>query len=178
MRELLSTLPKDVLHASKRLASIAPGKHGVIQVAFEDGSEGQFDAVIGADGIFGNVRKHVLGDNPEAYSASPAGFWDSRNLVPYEKAKAVLGEEYFAIDRQFGWVGDNAFIMHDILENRTMVQCIISAVENNPSKTDRKHPLTRESLNQTLGSWLDGPIAKGMIDVSAICRLYTQDHRG
>ncbi|KAI0179362.1 salicylate hydroxylase [Hypoxylon sp. FL1284] len=164
LRELLHPLPKDILHTSKTLASITPTQDGV-RIEFEDGTQAQFDAVIGADGIFGKVRQHVLGEAAELHSASPAGFWDSRNLVPYEKAKAALGAEYFEHDRQFGWVGDGAFIMHDILEDRKTVQCVISAVEKSPSKTDRKHSLTRESLTETLSSWLDGPIAKGMIDL-------------
>lgn len=33
------------------------------------------------------------------------------------------------------------FIMHDVLENRTKVQYVVSAVENDPPK-DRKRPLT------------------------------------
>jgi hypothetical protein len=35
----------------------------------------------------------------------------------------------FELDRQYGWIWDEAFIIHDILENRTMVQCIVSVVE-------------------------------------------------
>lgn len=165
LRELLAPLPEEALRTSKKLTAITPNDAGV-QVVFEDGTTGQFDAVIGADGIFGNVRQYVLGDAAaaEASAASPAGFWDCRNLVPYEKAKSVLGDEYFEKDRQFGWVGDKAFIMHDILENRTMVQCVISAIETDPPK-DRKRRLIREGLLETLGSWLDGPIASGMIDV-------------
>lgn len=85
--------------------------------------------------------------------------------MPFEKAKATLGEDYFDVDRKYSWAGDGAFIMHDVLENRTMVQCIIAAVEKDPPK-DRKRVLTREVLMNTLSSWLDGPIAKGMIDVS------------
>jgi salicylate hydroxylase len=145
--------------------SVVPSDDNGVQIIFEDGITGQFDAVIGADGIFSNIRKYVHGPvNADAHAASPAGFWDCRNVVPFEKAKATLGEEFFDLDRQYGWAGDGAFIMHDVLENRTLVQCVISATEKSPS-VDRKHILTRESLTDTLGSWLHGPIAKGMIDV-------------
>ncbi|RYP66706.1 hypothetical protein DL771_007639 [Monosporascus sp. 5C6A] len=135
-----------------------------VEVIFEDGTVDKFDAVIGADGIFGSVRSYVLQDKVDQFAASPAGFWDCRNLVPLERAKAVLGKELFEQDRQYGWVGDGGFLMHDVLENRTMVQCIISAVEHSPT-SERKRVLTRETLTQTLSGWLDGPIAKGMIEL-------------
>uniref|UniRef100_A0A8H7K438 FAD-binding domain-containing protein n=1 Tax=Bionectria ochroleuca TaxID=29856 RepID=A0A8H7K438_BIOOC len=145
------------------MTSIVPSDTGV-KVYFADGTDYEFDAVIGADGVFSTVRDLVLSDESKQYSASPAGFWDCRVLVPFEKAKMVLGEELFKLDRQYGWAGDGAFILHDVLENGTLVQCVISAVEDE-SPRDRKHLLTREFLNKILASWLDGPIASGIIDL-------------
>ena len=54
--------------------------------------------------------------------------------------------------------------MQDVLDHGTTVQCIVSAIERSPTQ-DRKSVLTKESLTQTLESWLDGPIAKGMFEV-------------
>ncbi|KAI0834446.1 FAD/NAD(P)-binding domain-containing protein [Hypoxylon sp. FL0890] len=139
LREILGPIPKDLLHTNKKLTTISPAAE-CVRISFEDGSMYTYDAVIGADGIFSNIRK---------YTASPASFWDSRILVPYEKAKSRLGAEYFELDRQFGWVGDGAFIMHDILENRWCNRL-----------------LTRESLTKTSSNWLGGPIAKGVIDLT------------
>jgi hypothetical protein len=65
--------------------------------------------------------------------------------------------------------------MHDVLENGTLVQLVISAVERDPPK-DRKRPLTREMLTSTLSGWMDGPIAKGVIDVSQQPRLKGSGH--
>lgn len=65
-----------------------------IQFEYGGGVE-EFDAVIGLDGIFGNIRKHVLRDAvPETCAASPAAYWGCMDVVPYEEAKAKLGEEY------------------------------------------------------------------------------------
>lgn len=164
LRELLAPLPTNRLYASKTLTGITPAADGGVKVTFRDGQEETFDAVIGADGIFGTVRRHVLQEAADAEGPSPAGFWDCRNLVPFDKARDTLGAEYFEQDRQYGWGGNGAFIMHDVLDNRTKVQCVISAVEKDHPK-DRKRPLTREFLEETLRDWLDGPIGKGMIEV-------------
>lgn len=166
LRELLAPIPLNRLHASKSLTDIITLDSGNVQVKFLDGESKTFNAVIGADGIFGDVRRHVLQKNAEHEGPSPAGFWDCRNVVPFEKARDALGAQYFEEDRQYGWAGNGAFIMHDVLDNRTKVQCVISAVENDPQK-DRKRPLTREFLENILHDWLDGPIGKGMIDVSS-----------
>lgn len=166
LRELLAPLPTSRLHANKALSEITPAAdaEGGVKVTFRDGQEETFNAVIGADGIFGAVRRHVLQEAADAQGASPAGFWDCRNLVPFEKARETLGAEFFEQDRQYGWAGNGAFIMHDVLENRTKVQCVISAVEKDYPK-DRKRTLTREILEETLSEWLDGPVGKGMIEV-------------
>ncbi|KAG8163704.1 hypothetical protein KVR01_007001 [Diaporthe batatas] len=174
LRELVARLPKEALHTDKKLAKLDL-KHGTgaIQVTFYDGTTSESDVVIGADGIFSTVRSHVLQDSTNDFAASPAGFWDSRILVPFEKAKAILGAEKFEVDRQCGYIGDGAFVMHDVLEDRTVVQCIISAIEREPTR-DRKRALTRESLTKTLGAWLDGPIGKEIIELS----LEQQDLHG
>ncbi|KAK4169819.1 salicylate hydroxylase [Cladorrhinum sp. PSN259] len=167
LRELLAPLPAALLHANKKLSAIRETEEdGTLSVTFEDGVTRQFDAVIGADGIFSSVRAHVLGDSAaKEHAASPAGFWDCRVMVPYEKAKAALGEEYFDQDRQYGWIGDQAFVMHDIAEARTQVQVVISAVEKESPREGRKQKLTREGLKETLKDWLGGPIGDGAIEL-------------
>jgi salicylate hydroxylase len=167
LRELLAPLPPDRLHASKTLTDITPVAEDRVKVTFRDGQEETFHAVIGADGIFGTVRRHVLKEKADAEGASAAGFWDCRNLVPFEKARETLGAEFFEEDRQYGWAGNGAFIMHDVLDNGTKVQCVISAVEKD-SPRDRKRALTREFLEETLHDWLEGPIGKGMIEVGLL----------
>lgn len=164
---LVAPLPEEALHVNKKLESIKT-EGSKLHVTFTDGVTETFDAVIGADGIFGSVRKHVLQEDASAHAATPAGFWDCRYLVPFEKAKEKLGAQYFTEHRQYGWCGDGAFIMHDVLDNGETVQCVVSAVESDQPK-ERSRPLTRDVLEKTLHTWLDGPIAKNMMDV---CRTY------
>ncbi|KAI1386325.1 salicylate hydroxylase [Hypoxylon trugodes] len=168
LRELLSPLPKEILHPNKQLVAINPKSSGV-ELVFKDGSKYEFDAVIGVDGIFSFVRQHVFRDTApgEDYGPSPAGFWDCRNLVPLDKAKSTLGKDLFEDDRRYSWVSDGAFIIHDILEDRTMVQCIVSAIDKKQSFTkSRKSLLVQQDLKETLNTWLGGPIASGMIDLT------------
>ena len=167
LQTLLSLLPGDILHAGKRVRYVEQTEIGVI-VAFEDGTDAQFDAVIGADGIFSSVRNHVVGDEAERHAASPAGWWDTRHLVPFDKARAALGDESFRVDRQYAWLGDGAAMLHGIVENRTMVQCIIAVIDKSFS-TDRKRPVTRQVLTDALPeSWSEGTVARGMVEVSFV----------
>ena len=165
LQALISLLPGDLLHAGKRVKSLDQTASGV-KIAFEDGTDSHFDAVIGADGIFSSIRNHVVGEEAGKYAASPAGWWDCRRLVPFEKARSALGDESFKVDRQYAWLGDGASMLHGLVENRTMVQCIIAVIDKNFS-VDRKREVTRQVLEDALpASWYEGPVAKGMIEVS------------
>jgi salicylate hydroxylase len=127
LRELLAPLPPGIVSTSKKLVDIVPidaVEGGVIELRFQDGSVERADALIGADGIFGFVRRYVLGANDATTEPAYAGWWDCRNLVPIEKAREKLGERYFVENRQYGWVGDGGFIMHDVLDNGKTVQCV------------------------------------------------------
>lgn len=163
LRELFVPIPASALHASKKLRDIVATPSGV-ELAFEDGTTDTFDVVVGADGIFGSVRKFVLQGDADKHKATPAGFWDSRNLVPIEKAKEKLGEEYFKEPRQYMWCGDGGIVLHDELNDGKVVQCIVSCVEPNPTENRKVH-LNRGVLEKVLAKWQDGPIGKGIIDV-------------
>lgn len=66
-------------------------------------------------------------------------------------------------------MGDGAIVLHDVLENRTLVQCIVSAIEDkdeNLESRGRATPLTRERLKGVLGKWRDRRFADGIADVS------------
>jgi salicylate hydroxylase len=178
LQELLKPIPGDSLHANKKLVKIQDALDGEkgIQLTFSDGSEEHADLLIGADGIHGFVRKYVLGDEHPATDAKFAGFWDCRSLVPFEKAKELLGEEYFKEDRQYGWIGDGAFLLHDVLDNGKTVQCVaaIFSDENRGFENSKswKTPIDRKKLEDALAKWTECPITQGMIDVSCNTPCY------
>ncbi|CAO2654521.1 Nn.00g112540.m01.CDS01 [Neocucurbitaria sp. VM-36] len=163
LHELLEPIPKDRLQASKKLAEIKQQEEGLL-LKFEDGSKVQVDALIGADGIFGSVRAHVLGADHEAVKPVAAGWAGAMNMVPYPKAEAKIGAEILNENRQFGWVGDGGIFIHDSIMGGKMVQCIGTSVDRDTSGA-RRIPIDREYMDKAFASCLDGPVAKGMIDL-------------
>jgi salicylate hydroxylase len=164
VHELLEPIPKDRLHAGKKLAAIEQ-QEGRLLLKFEDGFEIQADALIGADGIFGSIRAYVLGADHEAVKPVAAGWADVMNMVPYPKAEAKLGAEILNETRQFGWVTDGGIFIHDCIMGGKMVQCIGVSVNRNTSG-DRRILIDREYMEKAFASYLDAPVSKGMIDVS------------
>jgi salicylate hydroxylase len=164
LRELLEPIPKHRLHTSKKLKDIVQQEESVL-LRFEDGSEAQADALIGADGIFGSVRAHVLGADHEAVKPVAAGWAGAMNMVPYAQAEAKLGAEILNERRQFGWVSDGGIFIHDVIMGGKMVQCIGTPV-NRDTSCAKRIPIDRQYMEKAFSSCLDLSIAKGMIDVS------------
>jgi salicylate hydroxylase len=164
LHELLQTIPNDRLHVNKKLAKIETQEDGLL-LKFEDGDEVLADALIGADGIFGTVRAHILGADHEAVKPVPAGWAGAINMVLYPKAEAKLGAEILKENRQYGWVSDGGILIHDSIMGGKMVQCIGTSVNQDTSGT-RRIPIDREYMNKAFASCLDESVAKGMIDVS------------
>ena len=155
------------MYTSKKLIKVDDADDKGVLLHFKDGTTELVDALIGADGVHGYVRKHILGADHPATEPVFAGWWDCRNLVPYEKAREKLGEKYFEEDRQYGWLGEGGFIMHDVLEHGKLVQCVGAILTDEPwDSTEWKRSLDQKKLEESFAPWLDGPIAKGMIEVS------------
>lgn len=102
--ELMKPVPKELLHTGKKLVGVTATDDGSLLLRFEDGTTEPADALIGADGTHSYVRKQILGDHTAAEPVF-AGWWDCRNLVPFEKAKEVLGEEYLRRIASMGGLG-------------------------------------------------------------------------
>jgi salicylate hydroxylase len=165
LNELLKSIPKERMHTCKKLARIKDSPHEGVILHFEDGSQSEVDAVIGADGIHGQVRSYILGTEHPALKPVFAGFWDCRTLVPLERARDVLGEQYFPIGehRQYGWFGDGGFFMHDVLDGEDTVQCVASVVAEDWDKTQWKKRLDRKELEDAFSTWKNSLIKDGMI---------------
>jgi salicylate hydroxylase len=154
------------MHTNKTLVRVANANNGGVILHFEDGTEEYADALIGADGIHGCVRGCVLGAEHPAAKAYLSGFWDTRSLVPIKRAKEVLGEEYFEEPRQYGWCGDNGFLMHDWLDDGKTIQCVMSVIDESWSSDEGKRNLDLGKLEEIFSSWTNSPVIEGMIEVN------------
>jgi len=99
------------MHTNKKLVNIEDADDGSLILCFRDGSKEYADLLVGADGVHGHVREHILGADHPALEPVFAGFWDCRTLVPFEKAKEVLGEEYFKEHRRYVWSGGKSIVI-------------------------------------------------------------------
>ncbi|KAJ8130453.1 hypothetical protein O1611_g3176 [Lasiodiplodia mahajangana] len=127
LQELLAGIPKNRMHASKKLLKI--DGNGPVTIHFTDGTTHECDIVIGADGIHSVVRKLVLGEDDPAASPQNSGAWCVMTLQPFEKAQSILGKDSVDVEdaREYGWAGKNAFLMHNILSGGNEVQLTIAS---------------------------------------------------
>jgi salicylate hydroxylase len=168
LAELLKPIQEEKKHTNKRVVGIDDSDAGPVAIHFEDGTLFEADAVIGADGVRGFVRAHVLGSDHPAVQAKRAGFWDARSLIPIQKARELLGETYFEVNRQYGWIGDGGFFMHDVLDDGDTVQCVICRViDDEWDENEWSRKLDRTTLEKAVENWTETPLKKGMIEVTS-----------
>jgi salicylate hydroxylase len=180
LAELLKPINSKVKHTNKKVTKIEDAPSKQVTIHFSDASTHTADAVIGADGVRGFVRGYVLGANHPAVPAKPAGLWDCRALLPMAKAKELLGEEYFSEDRQYGFVGDGGFFMHDVLDNGETVQCVFSIpTDESWGENEWTRNVGREGLEKAVENWTDTPLKKGIVEAmlqNPDLKAFVQNH--
>ena len=81
--DLLASLPKHRLHASKELTFVEEGGDE-LTLHFADGTTHAADAVVGCDGYRSKVREIILGHDHPAVAPILSEFWDCRGSLPTE----------------------------------------------------------------------------------------------
>lgn len=145
LAELLALVPREKMHTSKRLKKITENPAGDLTLDWHDNTQFSCDALIGADGVRGYTRTHILGQDQPGTKAQFGGFWDCKALVPVEAARGILGEDLNknGEEGQYGWVGDGGFFMRDVLDGGKTVQCVASIItENGWNEEEWKEKLT------------------------------------
>ncbi|KAI0815453.1 hypothetical protein GGR55DRAFT_699280 [Xylaria sp. FL0064] len=177
LQELLADIPRDRMHASKKILRI-DGK-GPLILHFTH----ECDILVGADGIHSVVRKLVLGENDPAALPRNSGAWFLMTLQPFDKAQLSLGKELVNIEdaREYGWAGKNAFLMHNILSGGKLVQfAIASNDEKAAAGSDQWHRVV--GINEIKRLYQDWPPQLNKAVTELLCdqakhkALYLWDH--
>ncbi|KAK0609932.1 hypothetical protein B0T17DRAFT_593809 [Bombardia bombarda] len=141
LQELLADVPAERLHAGKQLQAADRSPDGSLTLKFTDDTTHECDILVGADGIHSTVRKLVLGENDPAASPRNTGLWIVMSLQPYAKAHASMGEGLVNADdaREYSWVGEGNYILHNVLSGGQLVQFVIGSIDPEAEGSDKWH---------------------------------------
>lgn len=155
LRELLAGVPQERLHAGKKLDKVDQEGDGPITLSFTDGTTHECDILVGADGIHSVVRKLILGNDPAA-SPRNTGAWTIMALKSAADAESSLGKGPRGIEdaREYMWVGDGAFSLHNMFNQGQIVQFIVATYEKEAeSSTDWHRTVGTDELKKLFKEW-------------------------
>ncbi|KAK7697197.1 hypothetical protein SLS64_013802 [Diaporthe eres] len=161
LKELLADVPRERMHASEKLERVDHGEGDGTGIApvmlhFADGSTHGCDVLIGADGIHSIVRGIVLGDDDPAAHPRNTGWWAIMGLKHYAAAQASLGEGLVDVEdpRQYGWTGEGAYLMHDVLSDGQLVQLVACGMDEDARGSDRwQTTLSADEIRERFRGW-------------------------
>lgn len=154
LRELLAEIPLERLHASKKLERAETAGDGPVTLHFTDGTTHECDILVGADGIHSRVRSIILGENDPAATPRNSGWWAVMALKPYADARSSIGEGPVDNDnaREHMWIGDDSYILHNVLNQGQLVQFAICAYDKDGG--DKWHRMvSAEDIKKIYQDW-------------------------
>ncbi|KAI1097693.1 FAD/NAD(P)-binding domain-containing protein [Jackrogersella minutella] len=181
LRELLADVPEERMHASKKLEKISEGNDGSMTLHFNDETVHECDILVGADGIHSTIRKIILDGDPAA-SPRNTGYWAVMALKPYVEAQTSIGKGYVNIDdpREYSWVGDGSFLMHNLLNDGELVQFVIASSDNDAEFSDHWNRTVRadkiKGLHQDWPPHLNKAVTELLCDTPEQPAMYIWEH--
>lgn len=157
LQELLAGVPQERLHAGKKLEKVLQegGDDGPITLFFTDGTTHECDILLGADGIHSVVRKLILGDDPAA-SPRNSEAWTIMALKSAADAEASLGKGPHGLEeaREYMWVGDGAFALHNMFNQGQIIQFIVAVYDEEAESSNEWHrTASRDELKKLFEDW-------------------------
>ncbi|KAI0189061.1 hypothetical protein F4808DRAFT_445754 [Astrocystis sublimbata] len=156
LQQLLADVPKERLHASKKLESIKQNPDGSVTLHFADGTNHECDILVGADGIHSTVRKVLLGEDDPAAHPRNTGVWLVMSLQPFAKAQAIMGEELVASGdaREYSWVGEGTYILHNLLSDGQLVQFVIASSDDEAEASSQwRRTVRADEIKKLYAEW-------------------------
>ncbi|XXH04027.1 hypothetical protein Hte_010438 [Hypoxylon texense] len=176
LHELLANAPQERLHTSKKLNDIHYDDDS-LTLHFEDGTTHQCDILIGADGIHSTVRRYVLGKNDAALLPRNTGCWAVMALKPYTEAQASIGDGPVNIEdaREYIWIGDGTYVIHNLLDQGRQVQFVIAAYDKEAESSDRWYrSVSSEEMENLYQDW--PPFLRKAVKESEQPAIYLWEH--
>ncbi|KAI1651940.1 FAD/NAD(P)-binding domain-containing protein [Daldinia loculata] len=136
--QLLAGVPEERMHAAKKkkLDETKRNDDGSLILHFTDGTTHECDILIGADGIHST-------DDPAA-SPRNTGTWLVMTLQPFSIEDA----------REYSWIRDGSFILHNLLSDGQLVQFVIASYDKEAESTDRwNRSVNAEEIKSLYKDW-------------------------
>lgn len=130
LAEISAGVPPRMIHLNTRVTAIMEASPGNgLTLVFSDGSQKRYDVVIGADGVHGKTRAHVLGPDDPVQISEHSGIWSLPIKVPVERASQMMGRDTFdpRYPKQVTWIGTGTSLQHTLLGNGREVQVTAAA---------------------------------------------------
>ena len=158
LRELLASVPPERMHASKKLDRVeyCSSDGSPITLYFTDGSTHECDILVGSDGIHSTVRRLIVGESDPAAYPRNTGWWAVMTLKPYQEAQASIGAGPVDIEdaRDYSWVGDGTYLLHNVLNQGQLVQFAIASYDKDAELSDDWHRVvTPDEMKKLYQDW-------------------------
>ncbi|RYP62638.1 hypothetical protein DL771_009631 [Monosporascus sp. 5C6A] len=156
LRELLADVPQERMHATKKLDKVDQNHDGSITLHFTDGTTHECNILFDADGIHSSVRKLILGDGDPPLSLGIPAPGPSITLKPHAKARASIDEGPVDIEdaREYMWIEDGTYLMHNVLNEGQLVRFIIASNDKDAEGSDRWHRIaSSEDIKKLYQYW-------------------------
>ncbi|OJJ99878.1 hypothetical protein ASPACDRAFT_1856455 [Aspergillus aculeatus ATCC 16872] len=150
-------LPPERMHASKKLERFDLNGDGSLTLHFADGTSHECDILIGADGLRSTVRRLILREDEPAAFPRNTSAWCVMTLQPSARAQARICTGPGSIEndaREYMWIGDRAYLLHNVLHGGELMQVVISSYRNDAESSDRWHrTVSADEIKELYHKW-------------------------